>query len=238
MSISVIVPTLNEAQLLSACLASVRNQSVPAQLVVVDGGSRDGTQAIAHVQADAVIEMTAPGIAEQMNAGAFQATGDILVFLHADCQLTDGCLERIQTTCEQTGIIGGALTMLVQGNRYAYKILSVCGNAYCRLTGTLFGDRAMFIRRSVFESLHGFAPLPIMCDVELSHRMKRFGTTRLVPGPVLSSSRKFDQEPAWLSPLLILWALAAFRLGVPCERIRDRYYKSYADKPRREAPLK
>ncbi len=238
MSISVIVPTLDEEHLLSACLSSVRSQSVSAQLIVVDGGSSDGTQAIARAQADLVIELDAPALAEQLNVGASRATGDILVFLHADCQLTDGCLERIQTICKHANIIGGALTMHIQGNRASYKMLSFCGNVYCRLTGTLFGDRAMFIRRPAFETLHGFRPLPIMCDVDLSHRMKRIGKTRLIPGPVLSSSRKFDHEPVWLSPLLILWALAAFRLGVPGERIRDRYYESYAHRSGRKAPLK
>ena len=221
--ISVIVPTHDEEQLLPRCLRSVRNQGVECEVIVADGASCDDTLAIAGEYADTVIPGERPNLPAQLNAGAAAAKGDVLLFLHADCYLAPGCLARIEDL--PPDVAGGAFTMRLDGRRLAHRILSAGGNAYCRLTGTLFGDRGMFLRASVFAQLGGFTDIPIMSDVDLSHRLRRAGRTVLLPGPVVSSARKFEGENPLRSLYLIFYALGAFRLGVDPEAIAGTYYR-------------
>jgi rSAM/selenodomain-associated transferase 2 len=221
--ISVIVPARNEEQLLGRCLQSVLDQDAATEIIVVDGGSSDRTVAIAQGYPVQVITGSPPGLPRQLNAGAAAAVGDLFLFLHADTELVPGCMEKLQRMPDT--VVGGAFTMQVTGNRRFYKILSLGGDVYCRLTRTYFGDRGMFVRRETFSRLGGFREMPIMTDVEFSRRMKRLGRTVLLPGPIRSSSRKFTDESPWRTLYLIFYALTAYRLGVDPETIRRKYYR-------------
>ena len=230
--ISVIVPTCNEEKLLPCCLQSVITQQGNYQLIVSDGASEDNTVLQAKRYTDLVVTQNEPDLAKQLNAGAAAASGDILLFLHADSFLSPGCLSRLESI--PGNVVGGAFTMQLAGNRFFYRILSLGGNIYCRLTGTYLGDRGLFARSEVFKQMGGFTELPIMTNVDFSHRLKSNGRTILLPGPVITSSRKFEKENPWRTLYLIFYALIAFKLKVDPERIKEKYYNkkfSQKDKP-------
>ncbi len=221
--ISVIVPTHNEEELLPACLESIVCQQADLEVIVVDGDSKDKTVQISRRYASKVIVLDKADLPAQLNAGAAKATGEIFLFLHADCHLTPGCLDRLQSIPPR--VVGGAFTMQLDKNWFHYRLLSLGGNIYCRLTGTYFGDRGMFVRAPVFHKVGGFAAMPIMADVEFSRRLKRAGKSVILKGPVISSSRKFDREGPLRNPYLIFYALVAFRFGVDPGKIKEKYYQ-------------
>ena len=220
--ISIIVPTHNEEMLLPSCLDRVFCQKGVYQVIISDGGSTDRTLEIARRYTDLVVARERPNLAKQLNAGAALATGNILLFLHADSLLPSDSVVRLEALPAR--VAGGAFTMEVAGHRPFYRLLSWGGNLYCRLTGTYFGDRGIFVRSAVFQKMGGFADLPIMTDVEFSRRLKNWGRTVLLPGPILSSSRKFDRENPWRTLSLIIYALIAFRLKVDPVKIKEKYY--------------
>jgi len=220
--ISVIVPTNNEEELLPACLESIFIQQENVEVIVVDGASEDNTVKVAKNYTDKVIVMDKADLPAQLNAGAAQSSGEVLLFLHADCRLTPGCLKRIKLTISR--IAGGAFTMQLDGTRLHYRLLSMGGNLYCRLTGTYFGDRGIFVRADLFRELGGFVSMPIMADVEFSRRLKRSGKCVLLKGPIISSSRKFDREGPMRNLYLIFYALFAYRFGVDPGKIKEKYY--------------
>lgn len=221
--ISIIVPTCNEEMLLPSCLDRVFSQKGEYQVIISDGGSTDRTLEIARRYTGLVVARERPNLAGQLNAGAALAAGNILLFLHADSLLPSGSVARLEALPDR--VAGGAFTMEVTGHRPFYRLLSWGGNLYCRLTGTYFGDRGIFVRSAVFQEMGGFADLPIMTDVEFSRRLKDWGRTVLLPGPIMSSSRKFDRENPWRTLYLIIYALIAFRLKVDPVKIKERYYR-------------
>jgi len=220
--ISVIIPVRNEERLLGKCLQSVLDQPEAAEIIVVDGASSDRSVEIARRFGVKVLTMEKPCLAGQMNRGARAAAGDILLFLHADATLNEGCLLRLGGLGKK--VVGGSFTMQVEGDRLFYKILSLGGNIYCRLTRTYFGDRGIFVRRETFQRLDGYRNMPVMTDVDFSRRMKRLGKTTILSGPILTSSRKFEDESPWLTLYLIFYALFAFHMGVDPEKIQTKYY--------------
>ncbi len=220
--ISVIVPTHNEEALLPGCLESILSEPAALQLIVVDGASNDGTLQVARRFTGDIITFPGADLPAQLNAGAEAASGDLLLFLHADSRLTPGSLDRLANLAPS--VVGGAFTMELEGNRPFYRLLSTGGNLYCHLTGTYFGDRGMFVRTSAFRKLGGFAELPILADVEFSRRLRSLGKTVLLRGPVINSSRKFEHESPLRSIWLIIYALLAYRLKVDPEKIKDKYY--------------
>jgi len=224
MKISVIIPAYNEESCLAHCIESVRSQNHPAEIIVTDGGSEDSTRTMARNLSVKVIEIGERNLGKQLNRAAAIAKGEILLFLHADSLLTSGIFEQIEASLNQKEYIGGAFRMKLTGKRGFYRFLEACGDLYCRLTKTYFGDRGIFIRTSAFKQLGGFEEFPIMTDVEFSRRMAGIGKTTFLPGPLITSSRKFDDEGILQVLYKIFWALLAYRLGYPPEKIREKYY--------------
>src|SRR5439155_396376 len=142
MSLSVIIPALNEAAGIAECLRSVGPQH-PQQVVVVDGGSTDGTVAAAR-DADEVLT-AARGRANQMNAGAARATGDVLLFLHADCQLQAGALAEAERLLRSPAVTAGCFRMTVTAGGALFRLIDACAGARVRLTGLATGDQGLFL---------------------------------------------------------------------------------------------
>src|SRR5260370_31398364 len=156
MSVSVIIPTLNEEGCLAETLRSVRGQR-PHQVIVADGGSTDGTRAVA-AEADVMIE--APrGRARQMNAGAARADGDVLLFLHADCTLEPGALADAERWLKRPEVVAGCYTMTVRAPGLLYRSLDACATARVRLTGLVYGDQGLFPRPAGLARRRGLPPL-------------------------------------------------------------------------------
>jgi len=237
MRFSIIIPTLNESKNITSCIKSVIENiklevsKKDIEIIIVDGGSRDD----ALVKAAGfdnkikmrIIRSEMASIPCQLNKGAAIATGDILVFLHADCRLPIDALGKIKNIFSRLpSPAGGAFTMKVEGARFLYNILSIGGNIYCRATKTFFGDRAIFIRRGILNKISGYRDLPVMSDVDFSKRMKRAGRVVLLTGPVISNERKFENEPFYKIIYLLAWSLAAFDLGLDPAIIKKKYYGS------------
>ncbi len=226
--ISVIIPVINEEKFIGRCIDSVKKQKTNFEIIIVDGGSLDRTLEITGNKVDRTITSNYKNLAYQLNLGARFSRGDILVFLHADSRLPDDAFKKIEACLKNNEMTsGGAFTMVLEGKRFFYKILSLGGNIYSKVTGTFFGDRAIFVRKNVFNKLSGFKQISSMADVDFSRRMKKTGITRMLDGPVSSSGRKFYREPFWYAIYIIFWSLSAFKHGIKPEIIDKKYYKSY-----------
>jgi rSAM/selenodomain-associated transferase 2 len=209
MAVSVIIPALNEAACLPETLRSVRRQQ-PREVIVVDGGSTDGTRAAAGL-ADCFLE--APrGRASQMNAGAARAGGDVLLFLHADCTLEDGAVEEAERRLRNPGVAAGCFRMTVRADGWLYRLIDDCATARVRLTGIAYGDQGLFLRRSLFELLGGFPPLRFMEDVFFSRRLSRLGRVVVGRRRVFVSPRRW-QRAGPVRQTLRNWALTALAAG-------------------------
>lgn len=193
-SISIIMPVLNEAEHLPAAFASIGS---PVQLIVVDGGSGDDSPAIARRTGAEVIASPVQQRAAQMNLGAERATGDVLLFLHADTRLPQ----------DWSAVLRNALARDPRYVGGAFRRRSDCGSRVLAVTcaladwrGAMFnlflGDQAMFARREVFRALGGFAPLQRCEDLDLSMRLARTGRCRLLPATVITSGRRFQRRGA------------------------------------------
>src|SRR5207245_3310697 len=144
---------------------SLRKQQ-PKAIIVVDGGSQDATCEIAGA-ADLIFH-SPPGRARQMNLGAVRAKGDILLFLHADCQLETGALEAAENCLSSRKVVAGCFTMQVRASGLLYRWIDAWASARVRLTGTIYGDQGLFLRRQDFLQLGGFPDLRFMEDVYFS----------------------------------------------------------------------
>ncbi|MEO1994704.1 MAG: TIGR04283 family arsenosugar biosynthesis glycosyltransferase [Planctomycetaceae bacterium] len=221
MKISVIIPTLNEARHIERAIRQVRVCG-DCEIVVVDGGSTDGTLERA-TQADVAIAGP-QGRALQQNCGAASSHGDILLFLHADCELQPGCLEAIETGLQNPRVVGGCFYQRIHAQGILYRSLE-WGNAIrVRLAGWAYGDQGIFVRRCIFERLGGFPELPLMEDLYFSKRLKREGLLRLLRDPPLRVSARRWQQNGVLRQTVRNWFLIGLTaLGVSPSRLVRMY---------------
>jgi rSAM/selenodomain-associated transferase 2 len=220
MTVSVIIPTLNEAASLAQTLHSVRRQH-PHEILVVDGGSTDGTEHAAGI-ADHFLRSDC-GRAPQMNAGAARATGDVLLFLHADCTLEDGALRAAERLLMRRSFAGGCFSMRMAAKGLLYRCIDACATARVRLSGLIYGDQGMFLRRRDFERLGGFPPLRLMEDVFFSRRLRQAGRLAVLPERIFVSPRRW-QRVGLVRQTLRNWTLTtAAALGVSPDRLAASY---------------
>ena len=222
MRLSIVMPVLDEAEVLPMALARLqplRRHGV--ELIVADGGSRDGSAQLAQPLADAVI-VAARGRARQMNAGATAAHGDALLFLHADTLLPEGAWRAVAEALQERA--WGRFDVRIDGRPWMLGVVASMMNARSRWTGIATGDQAIFVRRSAFDAVGGFADQPLMEDIELSGRLKRtHGRPACLRGPALTSGRRWEQRGVWRT-ILVMWRLRlAYWLGTPAERLARVY---------------
>jgi rSAM/selenodomain-associated transferase 2 len=221
LSVSIIVPVLNEQARIAALLRQLRALG-PAQVVVVDGGSRDATADTARPLCDRLVE-SAAGRARQMNAGAAVASGDVLWFVHADSQLPADALGQIGKALA-AGAVWGRFDVRLSGDRAMYRVIALCMNRRSRLTGICTGDQGLFVRRDVFERVRGYPEQPLMEDIEFSRRLKRLAPPAALPGPLITSSRRWEVGGTWRT-IALMWRLRlAYALGADPARLYRRYY--------------
>ena len=182
-------------------------------MIVVDGGSEDGTAALAAGRCDRVI-VAPPGRATQMNAGAREARGEVLVFLHADTRLPPNADELVG------GFLWGRFDVQIDGRHPLLKIVAWSMNLRSRLTGIATGDQAIFVRRHAFR---GFPRLPLMEDVAFSKAMKRIARPACLREKVTTSGRRWESRGV-LRTILLMWQLRAmYAMGVSAEDLARRY---------------
>ncbi len=220
MRVSIIVPVFNESKSLRATL-DLLGARADTDVVIVDGGSADGTLEIARTAGFNAITSEC-GRAHQMNAGAAATRGEVLLFLHADTLLPEGALEQVRHAIS-CGACGGFFRVRLDSHRPLLRLVGRLISWRSRLSGIATGDQALFVSRAVFDRMGGFAPLPLFEDVELSRRLKRHGRVACLPGTVITSARRWEQlGPA--RTIVRMWLLrAAYACGVRPEHLARHY---------------
>lgn len=226
--LSIIVPVLNEAAGVVATLQALQAlRSRGVEIVVVDGGSLDGTLDLARPLADQVL--VAPrGRARQMNAGAAVAHGRILLFLHADTRLPEQAdltiLEAIDDSLERR--FWGRFDVVIEGRSPWLKLVARLMNLRSRLTGIATGDQAIFVARSAFRAAGGFPDIPLMEDIALSKALKRVGRLGhpvCLAARVSTSGRRWEKHGVWRTILFMWWLRLRYFLGADPVRLAIEY---------------
>ncbi|HKC94881.1 MAG TPA: TIGR04283 family arsenosugar biosynthesis glycosyltransferase [Nitrospira sp.] len=213
--VSIIIPTLNEEKALPQTLHKLLRQPGSFEVIVVDGGSLDHTSEIIRGEPRVRFLMAPKGRAFQMNTGARYATGEWLLFLHADTLLPDGALARLNTLESDSAVQAGGFLHQFSGTDWRLRLLSFFNNVRCRWSKMMYGDQAMFVRRTLFERLGGFPNEPVLEDVLFSRRLVRIVTPVLLAPPVITDARKFVQMGIWRSVFRASLILLSVELGLP-----------------------
>jgi rSAM/selenodomain-associated transferase 2 len=191
MKLSIIIPTLNEAEILGRTLANLKTHL--AEIIVVDGGSQDSTIQIARQHTTHVLT-SRPGRGLQQDTGARQSQGDVLVFLHADTQLPPEYQDLIGYALTDPGIAFGAFFLSIHPSEPFLDLIALMANLRSRLLKVPYGDQTLFVKRSAYFLAGGFKDWPIMEDVDLVRRLNRIGGFKLAQGYARTSSRRWQKE--------------------------------------------
>jgi rSAM/selenodomain-associated transferase 2 len=189
-ALSIIIPTLNEAHSIGATLDAVTDQGHGAEVIVVDGGSADGTAEIARGRGASVIP-SERGRGAQMHTGACAARGDALWFVHADTRPAAGCAARIAEALRDQSVVAGNFDVLFDGEARAARFLTWLYPRLRRL-GLCYGDSAIFVRRDAYKRVGGFRAFPVFEDLDLVRRLRKVGRVAHLTAPVTTSSRRFE----------------------------------------------
>jgi rSAM/selenodomain-associated transferase 2 len=231
MKISVVIPVLNERASLPATIAALRACRGLSEIIVSDGGSTDGTVAWLQAQPDIVLVRSIRGKGPQINVGAAAAfdvsgasdpSGIVLLFLHADCLISQPAIDALHAAFADQQLAGGAFYVRFAESRPRSLRLVAWGiNVRARFRNSATGDQGIFVRKSVFESIGGAPEWPLFEDVELVRRIRRAGNFTVLKTPVTVSGRRYIQHGVFRTALLIYSLRFAYWLGVPPHRLKD-----------------
>lgn len=231
--ISIIIPTLNEAKNIQATLATTQI-ATNVEVIVVDGGSEDDTVAIVesyckqNTQSKGIKVISGyRGRALQMNAGAAAASGEILLFLHADTRLPtefDLMVRKIfSTPTSKSNIVAGAFTLKIDAKGIGLRLVEWGVKVRSHLWKMPYGDQAIFLKKQTFQEIGGFPELPIMEDFELIRRLQSSGKIAIIPVSVVTSARRWLQKGVFQTTLINQIVIIAYFLGISPERLRSLY---------------
>lgn len=211
--ISVIIPVYNEEQALPATLQQLDGQGVEHEVIVVDGGSEDRTCEIARRIARVHLQFAPKGRASQMNAGARTARGEWLLFLHADTLLPVNALSKITNLESETQ--AGGFSHCFSGQDWRLRLISWMNNVRCKFTHVIYGDQALFVRRTLFERIGGFPEQTALEDVALCEKLLRVTWPVMLGECAITDARKFIKHGIWRSLMRVAAILirAQFRLA-------------------------
>lgn len=220
--LSIIIPTLNEAAIIEALLTRLRAwRAAGVEILVVDGGSRDDSAARARPLASKVI-LQASGRSRQMNAGAREARGQHLLFLHADTRLPPGADLSVESSLSGP-CVWGRFDVRLEGRHPLLPVIARAMNLRSRLTGIATGDQGLFMTREAFGAAGGFPDQPLMEDIEMSRRLKRLSPSACLKEKVTSSGRRWERDGAWRT-LLLMWQLRwRYWRGESAESLAQEY---------------
>lgn len=225
---SVIVPVLHEEKMINELIEHLygrdKRHPLGIEIIVVDGSpAQDTVSTIKHK--DVVAICSQPGRSRQMNEGARQAKGDILLFLHADTRLPENAFSAIKTTLEQKKCAGGAFALVIDPNRLSLKSIAYFTTLRSRLTRVPYGDQAIFVRRDVFGMMGGFKDIILMEDLEFMRRLRKAGhRIHILPDKVMSSPRRWDREGVVRCTLRNWWIRACYLCGMSPVHL-EKFYR-------------
>jgi rSAM/selenodomain-associated transferase 2 len=225
--VSIIIPALNEEKIIASTLKALGKLGGEFEIIVVDGGSDDRTEEVARLSLSAFARSrliaSRRGRGTQLNAGAQAASGEVLLFLHADTELPENAVALIGGAIKNPEIVGGNFRLAFDGGGLASRLFARIYDAR-RWFGIYYGDSAIWVRRDVFEQVGRFINSPLMEDYDFCRKLERAGRTVCLPGPAITSSRRWAGGRTPL--VLVIWAVIQwmFLLGVPPERLAWLYY--------------
>ncbi len=230
-TVAVILPVFNEAEHLDKHLSELLARHAFDEVIVVDGSSTDASVEIVCklMTADTTGSQPIPyliqvprGRARQMHAGAQAASADVLLFLHADATLPPDAVEHVRSAIRRDYPCG-RFDVRLSGRHFLFRVIERLMNWRSRVSGIATGDQGLFVRRDVYRMLGGFAPIALMEDIEFSTRLKWVGKPARLRGPVIASSRRWE-ERGILRTILLMWALRfLYWLGVSPDRLARWY---------------
>jgi rSAM/selenodomain-associated transferase 2/rSAM/selenodomain-associated transferase 1 len=232
MRVSIIVPARNEVRRIVATLASLQPlRAAGHEVIVVDGGSADATLALASPLADRTF-VAPPGRATQMNAGAAAASGDVMLFLHADSVLPHGGVDAMLQEMARSGRRWGRFDVTIAGTPRVLKLIAAMMNARSRLTGIATGDQGIFVERALFVAVDGFPDQPLMEDIELSRRLKRrAGPPLCLRARIVTSGRRWERDGPWRT-IFAMWRIRlAYWRGTDAAPLAAAYQTARAPSP-------
>ena len=218
MPTSVIVPVLNEEKHLESLLQTLCG----TETIIVDGGSTDRSTRLAR-KFNVTFLSSAKGRAHQMNTGSKQASGEVLIFLHADTRLPFGWREMIAEFSNSNNV-WGRFDIKFDQQSAALSVIAKMMNWRSRISGICTGDQAIFIRREVFERINGFADIPLMEDIEISRRLRMISKPYCVSYEVVTSGRRWRENGVLRTVFLMWWLRLQYFWGVSPEKLVKRYY--------------
>jgi rSAM/selenodomain-associated transferase 2 len=222
--VSIIVPVLNEAALIRAFLERLRAVAPGAEIVVVDGGSNDGTIELSAGLADRVLK-TLRGRARQMNAGARVARGGVFWFLHADSAIPANALEEIGRFLDNNANVGGCFRLRLPDRKWIYRVSDSFGNVGVEVFGVALGDHGIFCRRRVFLKAGGFPEVPLMEDAEFYRSLRRCGKTGQLRQAIVGSQRRYEQLGPYRTTIYYAIILGLYLIGARMSTLMAVYRK-------------
>jgi len=229
-SISVIVPVLNEEFSIGRCIDSLKNRSAVTEIIVADGGSTDKSRSIA-LSHEVRVTQSRQGRGLQIKAGIKEASGDVILILHADCIAAKGAFERIIKSLEtKAHVVGGAFGMRFEPKNPKTWFVALLNNVRTMLTGISFGDQAQFFRREALGHIGGFPPMMLMEDVELSLRLKEVGRLVFLYDGIVVSDRRWDNSRFAGNLLTVIYLFTRYlveRRWGTVDRSMRKYYERY-----------
>jgi rSAM/selenodomain-associated transferase 2 len=226
--ISVIIPAWNEADQIERTLAAAGAPEV--ERIVVDGASDDDTLELSRRAGARVLEAER-GRASQMNAGAAVASGEVLLFLHADARLPAGFDGAVRRALEAEGVVAGAFGLAIEAESKSLRLIERMANWRARRLHLPYGDQALFVRAELFRRVGGFPDLPLMEDFELVRRLRRLGRIAIVNLSVTTSARRWQRVGTWRATWINQLALVAYLAGIPPKRIARWYHRERGQAP-------
>jgi len=222
--ISIVIPVFNEGEIINDLIRHVKgfSEEGPVEIIVVDGGP--GYQTLAVIDDSCVIKAESqPGRGTQMNSGAALASGDILLFLHADTRLPRSALNTIRRALDGRAMVG-AFSLAIDSSRASLSVIACFANLRSRIERVPYGDQAQFMTADLFRELGGFADIPIMEDLELFRRIRKAGLPIVIlRDRVLTSPRRWEAEGVLRRTVTNWWLRIRYRFGVPPEMLKRQY---------------
>lgn len=226
MRISIIIPAWHDEDNLAALLPGLSRLACVPETIVVDASGESRTEEIARASGAVFLRCATPNRGEQMNIGAMMATGDLLIFQHADANFTDQHLAALASAMTDPEIAGGAFFRKFDERHPRLMWLEHVARFLTRHGGTLYGDQSIFCRREVFLRLGGFAKIPLMEDMEFSRRLRAAGKIVVLDPPVQSSARRHLRKGAWRTSMQNGVFIALYKAGVSPHRLHRWYYRA------------